>query len=205
FNEGVKTISSGISSNAKLMERVYIPRSVTSINPYFINSMLGTVKVYGYQGTAAETFANSNAKFEFVPLAAPDVSGVEEGESYDIFEGEVSASWNHGHVAYLNGEQYYSGRPIIKPGEYTLNVINGYDEFTTEVHFTVTDSTPAKGDIDGDGLVTVSDALHALRAAAKLIESDKKSFYAGDIDGDGEITVIDALVILRASIGLIKL
>ena len=205
FNEGVKTISSGISSIAKLVERVYVPRSVTTISTSFIGNMLGTVRMYGYPGSAAETFANGNAKFEFVPLAAPVISGVEEGKTYDLFEDDVSASWDDGHVAYLNGEQYYAGRPITKTGEYTLKVVNGYDEFTTEVHFTVTDSAPAKGDFDGDGEVTVSDALRALRAAAKLLECDKKSFYAGDVDGDGEITVSDALAILRASLGLIRL
>lgn len=205
FNEGVTSISSGVSSIAKLIERVYIPRSVTSINAIFINGMMAKVKLYGYPGTAAETFANNDSRFEFVPLAAPVISGVEEGETYDLFDGEVSASWDEGHVAYLNGEQYYAGHPITKAGEYTLEVINGYDEFTTEVHFTVTDTTPAKGDIDGDGIVTVSDALRALRLAAKLIECDEKSVYAADVDGDGEITVADALAILRASIGLIIL
>ena len=156
-------------------------------------------------GTAAEAFANSSSGFEFVPLAAPVVTGVEEGESYDLFDGSVSADWDDGHVAYLNGDQYYAGRPITKPGEYTLKVVNGYDDFTTEVHFTVTDSTPVKGDIDGDGVASVSDALRALRIAAGLLECDEKSIYAADIDGDGEITVADALGILRASIGLIKL
>ena len=201
FNEGVKTISSGISSVAKLIERVYIPRSATNISTSFINGMLGTVKVYGYPGTAAETFANNSSRFEFVPLAAPVISGVEDGETYDLYDGEVAPTWDDGHVAYLNGESYYSGRPITEPGEYTLKVVNGYDEFTTEVSFTVTDTTPVKGDADGDGTITVSDALLILRTAARLYSPVEKIMTAIDIDDDGEITVADALSALRIAVG----
>ena len=202
FNEGVKTLSSGISSNAKLMERVYIPRSATNISTSFINGMLGTVKIYGYPGTAAETFANNSSRFEFVPLAAPVIDGVEDGATYDLYDGQVAAGWEDGHVAYLNGEFYYSGLPITEPGEYTLKVVNGYDEFTTEVNFTVVDTTPVKGDADGDGEVTVSDALLTLRAAARLFAPPEKVAAAVDLDGDGELTVADALAVLRIAVGL---
>ena len=57
----------------------------------------------------------------------------------------------------------------------------------------------AKGDPDGDGEVTVSDALSALRVAAKLAEPTDDLLAACDIDGDGEITVSDALAILRVA------
>ena len=62
-----------------------------------------------------------------------------------------------------------------------------------------------KGDPTGDGVITVSDALRALRFAAKLAEADATGLYVCDVDCDGEITVADALLILRAAIGLIQL
>ncbi|MBQ9557015.1 MAG: leucine-rich repeat protein [Clostridia bacterium] len=202
FDEGVKTISSYISYPARLLGRVYVPRSVTSINGSFAVSMLGTVKLYGYPGTYAETFAANNASFEFVPLAAPVISGVKDGGTYDLFDGPVAASWDDGHIAYLNGKTYYAGGAVTEPGEYTLKVINGYEEFTTEVSFTVVDTTPVKGDADGDGVVTVSDALLTLRAAAKLYAPTAKVTAAIDLDADGEITVADALDVLRMAVGL---
>ena len=202
FDEGVKTVASYVSYPARLLNKVYIPRSVTNINSYFVTSMLGTVKVYGYPGTYAETFANSNVSFEFVPLAAPVITGVEDGKTYDLCDGPVAASWDDGHIAYLNGKTYYAGRPITEPGEYKLKVINGYDEFTTEVSFTVVDTTPSRGDADGDGVVTVSDALLTLRAAARLYAPAEKVIAAIDLDGDGEITVADALAVLRIAVGL---
>ncbi len=53
------------------------------------------------------------------------------------------------------------------------------------------------GDLDGDGEVTVADALAALRAAAKLTPPVKSAGASFDFDGDGEVTVADALAILR--------
>ncbi|MBO4584538.1 MAG: leucine-rich repeat protein [Clostridia bacterium] len=61
----------------------------------------------------------------------------------------------------------------------------------------------AKGDMDGDGEITVADALKALRIAAKLVEPTEQDIAIGDTDGDGEITVADALKILRVAAKLI--
>ena len=62
-----------------------------------------------------------------------------------------------------------------------------------------------KGDADGDGEITVSDALCALRFAARLAEADERDLLVCDVDGDGEITVSDALTVLRAAVGLTTL
>jgi hypothetical protein len=53
--------------------------------------------------------------------------------------------------------------------------------------------------MDGDGEITVADALKALRIAAKLVEATEDDMETGDVDGDGEITVADALKILRVA------
>lgn len=58
----------------------------------------------------------------------------------------------------------------------------------------------AKGDPDGDGDITVADALSALRVAARLVEPTPKLLYSCDVaDNDGVITVNDALRILRVA------
>ena len=59
-----------------------------------------------------------------------------------------------------------------------------------------------KGDIDGDGKVTASDARLALRAAVGLEVLDAEQIEAGDMDDDGKITSSDARDILRKSVGL---
>lgn len=57
--------------------------------------------------------------------------------------------------------------------------------------------TYPRGDFDKDGNVTVTDALAALRIAAKLAPETPEAIAIGDMDGDGHISVTDALAILR--------
>ncbi|MBO4583474.1 MAG: metallophosphoesterase [Clostridia bacterium] len=64
-------------------------------------------------------------------------------------------------------------------------------------------SSLAEGDMDGDGEVTVTDALSALRAALGLQTPPRQVRLAGDVDGDGDLTVSDALLILRRSAGIV--
>jgi subtilisin family serine protease len=69
--------------------------------------------------------------------------------------------------------------------------------------------TPS-GDVDGDGSVTISDALLVLRAAAGLSPLSAILLYNGDVGPvvngvpapDGKIDVGDALLILRKAVGL---
>ena len=60
-------------------------------------------------------------------------------------------------------------------------------------------SAAQKGDFDGDGEISVADALAALRIAAKLAPETASSVEIGDVDGDGHVTVSDALAILRVA------
>lgn len=55
--------------------------------------------------------------------------------------------------------------------------------------FTTMVAAAGLGDVDGDGAITVSDALKALRIAAGI------DAYAADadVDSDGSVTVADAL------------
>lgn len=67
------------------------------------------------------------------------------------------------------------------------------------------------GDVDGDGSVTVRDALLALRFAVKISEPTAAQTEAADVApkpgvarlfGDGAVTVADAIRILRRAVGL---
>ena len=70
---------------------------------------------------------------------------------------------------------------------------------TVAVVFKKAGASIMKGDMDGDKEITVSDALTALRIAAKLVEETDEAIEIGDVDGDGHITVSDALAILRVA------
>ena len=64
--------------------------------------------------------------------------------------------------------------------------------------FTLEAAQPlAQGDPDGDGEVSVADALFALRSALGLKTPSRRARLACDLDGDGTPTASDALLILR--------
>ena len=59
------------------------------------------------------------------------------------------------------------------------------------------DAGMADGDVDGDGIVTVSDALLAMRGAMGTITLTASQLAHADLDGDGTVTASDALAIMR--------
>ena len=76
---------------------------------------------------------------------------------------------------------------------------------------TVEVRAPVPGDIDGDGRVTVVDAVLALRIALGVAESSPEILRVADLApmenstgsrGDGAITVADAVLILRMAVGI---
>jgi len=58
------------------------------------------------------------------------------------------------------------------------------------------------GDIDGDGKVTVRDAVSILRFALGLAQPDAAARKAADLNADGRLDVADATKALRVAIGL---
>ncbi len=58
---------------------------------------------------------------------------------------------------------------------------------------------PTAGDVNGDGLVNIDDAIIALRAALGLVDLDPIRRLAADMDGDGIVDTTDAADILAAA------
>lgn len=103
-------------------------------------------------------------------------------------------------------EEYYTGEMRIKKWIY---MPYSCESFPTGVQLYIFGKTlwvpfadgddAKKGDMDGDGNITVADALAALRIAAKLVAETPEALATGDVDNDGSITVADALAILRVA------
>ncbi|MBQ6552923.1 MAG: hypothetical protein IJL83_04850, partial [Clostridia bacterium] len=76
-----------------------------------------------------------------VEPTAPVVSGITDGQEFDLNKGEKPApTWEPADAtATLNGEPYTAGTEIGETGDYTLVVTNG--DKTTTVNFKVTDSS----------------------------------------------------------------
>ena len=168
--------------------------------PYTAGTVIDQIGEYTLVVTLGEKSVTVN--FTIVDnFMTPEVS-IEDGAEFDLYTAEnpIAATWTPEEAtATLNGAEYVAGTEITEVGEYTLIVVNGTKDVT--VNFTVIDTKPAvkRGDMDGDGEISVNDALRALRIAAKLAESTPEALEIGDIDGDGEISVNDALKILRVA------
>ncbi len=75
--------------------------------------------------------------------------------------------------------------------------------FTYEAGYTL-------GDVDGDGIVTATDALFALQMAVGLSQPDGSEWsavqrLAAEVDGEIPVTATDASLILQAAVGLYDL
>lgn len=68
--------------------------------------------------------------------------------------------------------------------------------------FTTTAFAVKKGDINGDGTVTVADARLALRFAVRLDTPTDSELYRADVDGIKGISVADARIVLRVAVKL---
>ena len=140
--------------------------------------------------------------FTIIDNTPEPVVNIADGAEFDLYTAgdPIVATWTpEGATATLNGEEYLAGTAITEVGEYVLVVTNGSKSVT--VNFTVIDTKPAqkRGDFNGDGKITVADALDALRIAAKLAPETPEALAIADIDRDGKIGVNDALAILRVA------
>ena len=84
--------------------------------------------------------------------------------------------------------------------EINRNDFDGVNDFVAKF----TASTPGGiGDVDGDGVVRVSDAVLIMRCALGLIEFTPQQILCGDVDGDGVIKIADAVMVVRIALGLV--
>ena len=189
--------------------RVYVPINSLLVTP---DGSTGSIALNNIDGYYFEVTGSVGEGFEIkitnigaytgttnaVP-GAPEFINVAEGGNY---EAGFIPQWTDG-AAVLDGNYYVFGTPIDVNGPHTISVGTGANY--VEVNFTIYGGIepPApevtKGDFDGDGQITVADALAALRIAAKLAEETPEMIAIGDTDGDGSITVADALAILRVA------
>ena len=185
-----------VQYNIGVTEAIWMDKSMVT---GFDNTVVGPQTLTVTYGGATTTY-----DIEIIPksltgitLTSPPAKlEYEEGEEFDPTGMEITADYDNGTQAVLaEGDYTVSGFESTE-GEHVITVSAG--DFTATFTVTVTKSV-RRGDADGDGEITVADALIALRIAAKLVEPTPERFATCDIDGDGEITVADALKILRVA------
>lgn len=127
---------------------------------------------------------------------------------YDIFDDNLLqrlytiSKTTYNNIELADGKKIQNQKKISIPQLANIKAFKGVIEITSEDENKVLITTEDKillGDFDGDGKITVADALSVLRIAAKLVEEDPKLLALCDMDSDDKITVNDALIILRTA------
>ena len=120
---------------------------------------------------------------------------------------------NGSNIATLDGETEWANVTYTEQstGNYTFQwsfVKDPYADGITDAGY-VDDVTYSgalsyvNGDADGDGVVSVTDALFTLRVAMGLAVADDEQMQRMDYDHNGDVNVADALFVLRKAMGLI--
>ena len=192
-----------------------IPFTISGFNNSVVGKCTVTVTYDGGSGTfEVEIIGKELCGISL--LNYPNKRVYETGEALDLTGGRIRLNYNNDTYQYANLVSI-AGMTLMKiDGDSTARevtvsgfeseyggvktVVIAYEGF--EASFEVTVNGPAavtSGDADGDGEITVGDALISLRIAAKLAAPVGDQLVTCDVDGDGEITVGDALKILRVA------
>ena len=182
---------------------------------------------YSYSGSGSVFSASYWKGAALTPvnrLTSPYFTVPDEGDTFVTFRARGSDT-NDFKEHFTVGYQVMGDIRLVLPGsfttenewkEYTVKLPDGLNGKNVRIYITHIDSTDQlrlyvddfvvrsgsaalRGDFDKDGEITVSDALAALRIAAKLAEETSEAITIGDIDKDGSVTVADALAILRVA------
>ena len=115
----------------------------------------------------------------------------------------------NGALAFTNA----GGDPIypmdLANGTYSIYIVGEGKAFAPAASFTY-EAGYTLGDVDGDGIVTATDALFALQMAVGLSQPDGSEWsavqrLAAEVDGEIPVTATDASLILQAAVGLYDL
>ena len=75
---------------------------------------------------------------------------------------------------------------------------------STEPPTDTTEPSILKGDADGDGYVSITDATTIQRYLVGFYDLDDEQLLAADTDGDGYVSITDVTIIQRYLVGLVK-
>ncbi len=136
-------------------------------------------------------------------LTLPQVLTFILGEEIDLSALKVEIEYTDGSVKEVTDYEISKIEPLNteKLGQ---DVVVTYGKFS-EIFTVYIVPYYQRGDIDGDGEVTVKDARYALRQSVGLMELASRPLTAADADKDGSVTVRDARLILRGAVGLEQL
>ncbi|MCH5279527.1 MAG: Ig-like domain-containing protein, partial [Christensenellaceae bacterium] len=216
---GTANVVVTVSVDTTLMEALNVPGGLLQF---------GTSEGYGFEATTEgdRYYAKSNnANAHGTTATLTTTVEMEAGDTL-TFEYYYSSETNYDWYTFtVNGTQVQrlSGTTLSNwtsytytaqtAGSYTFtwsyskdgSVNNGQDCVkidNVEFSGTIVNPPAGAGDVDGDGTITIQDALLALRGAMGVQQLTPAQIEAADMDGDGNVSATDAAIILRLALGL---
>lgn len=103
----------------------------------------------------------------------------------------------------LRGNRRFIGKITgIHNGDATITASLGY--FTASADITVYGGTEAvKGDVTGDGQVTLEDAIYIQMVPMEMLELTGQALENADLDGDDEIGILDAIIAQKMALKML--
>ncbi|MBQ7985817.1 MAG: S8 family serine peptidase [Clostridia bacterium] len=139
--------------------------------------------------TVSDNIGIQNAKLYYRVKGTEEWKSLDMTKSNDKYTAAIPAS-----SVTLDGVEYYiaafDGVNYTYAGSHTSE-----DPYEITVYQAVENN--AKGDVDGDGNITVLDALKLLRAIYDESLLTQEEFLRADINGDGTLAAVEALRILQ--------
>lgn len=93
----------------------------------------------------------------------------------------------------------FDGTPIVQASKPNVAVA---PNVITTLDFDLSKPAVVKGDLNGDGNVSIVDVTLALQIAVGLRTGTAAQIAAGDLNGDGTISIAEVSLILQAAVGL---
>ena len=187
-----------VSTNAELYELDCSWNQLTELD-VSVNTELGSLNCSGNQLTELDLSNNPQIDIDTISAEGSGFMGVGTGwdENYDKWYC-IKAVPVQGNS--FSGWYAVDGTLLSTNIEINRNDFDGVNDFIAKF----TASTPGGvGDVDGDGVVRVSDAVLIMRCALGLIEFTPEQILCGDVDGDGVIKIADAVMVIRIALGLV--
>jgi hypothetical protein len=127
------------------------------------------------------------------PEFAPDVTDYTVTVSHDVEKLTVTATANDANATVV------IENPDLEVGEnvVTITVTAENGDVLVYTITVVREEARLLGDVNGDGMVDVEDAMLVLQYDALLIEEGDLDTIAADVNGDGAVDVEDAMLILQ--------
>ena len=164
------------------------------------NNWLGSLGISGYSITP--TFAVNNVT-DYSLIVDSSVSSITVSASPVVSTSTVTGT---GTVNLAQGTNYIKINVTAQTGvtrTYTLTVVRGNASAgTNTVGGSGGASSGVKGDINGDGKISVLDIVKIQRLIVGLDSLDSTATAACDLNGDGKVSVLDIVKLQRHIVGI---